>query len=48
MEALLLNWGTEILFGLVSAAVLGYAKWHGEKLKKEKLQAEANAQTIKE
>lgn len=48
MEALLLNWGTEILFGLISAAVLGYAKWHGEKLKREKLQAETNAQTIKE
>lgn len=48
MKALLLNWGTEILFGLISATVLGYAKWHGEKLKKEKLQAETNAQTIKE
>ena len=35
MEALLAEWGTEILFGLISAAVMGYAKWHGDKLKKE-------------
>ena len=35
MEALLAEWGTEILFGLISAAVMGYAKWHGQKLRKE-------------
>lgn len=48
MEALLAKWGTEILFSLVSAAALGYAKWHGDKLKKEKLQAEENAKIIAE
>ena len=48
MEALLAEWGTEILFGLNSAAVMGWAKWHGDKLKKEKLQAEENAKIIAE
>lgn len=48
MEALLAEWGTEILFGLISAAVMGYAKWHGDKLKKEKIQAEENAKVIAE
>ena len=48
MEALLAEWGTEILFGLISAAVMGYAKWHGDKLKKEKIQAEENAQLLAE
>ena len=48
MEALLAEWGTEILFGLISAAVMGYAKWHGDKLKKEKIQAEENARIIAE
>lgn len=48
MEALLAEWGTEILFGLISAAVMGYAKWHGDKLKKEKNQAEENAKIIAE
>lgn len=48
MEALLAEWGTEILFGLISAAVMGWAKWHGDKLKKEKLQAEENAKIIAE
>lgn len=48
MEALLAEWGTEILFGLISAAVMGYAKWHGDRLKKEKLQAEENAKIIAE
>lgn len=46
MEALFIEWGTEILFALISAAVLGYAKWHGDKLKKEKLQAEENARIL--
>ena len=27
MEALLVEWGTEILFALISAAVIGYAKY---------------------
>jgi hypothetical protein len=31
---LLTEWGLEILFGLISAIVLGYAKWRGDKLKK--------------
>lgn len=48
MEALLAEWGTEILFSLISATALGWAKWHGDKLKKEKLQAEENAQIIAE
>ena len=48
MEALLAEWGTEILLGLISAAVMGWAKWHGDKLKKEKLQAEENARIIAE
>lgn len=33
--ALLAEWGLEILFGLISAIILGYAKWKGDKLKKE-------------
>lgn len=48
MEALLAEWGTEILFGLISAAVMGYAKWQVDKLKKEKAQAEENAKIIAE
>lgn len=48
MEALLVQWGTEILFSLISAAALGYAKWHGDKLRKEKLQAEENARILAE
>lgn len=48
MEALLAEWGTEILFGLISATIMGWAKWHGDKLKKEKLQAEENARIIAE
>lgn len=48
MEALLAEWGTEILFGLISATVMGWAKWYGDKLKKEKLQAEENAKIIAE
>lgn len=48
MEALLLEWGTEILFALISASVLGWAKWHGAKLKKEKEIAEQNAAILAE
>lgn len=48
MEAFLAEWGTEILFGLISATVMGWAKWHGDKLKKEKIQAEENAKIIAE
>ena len=48
MEALLAEWGLEILFALISAGVLGWAKWHGDKLKKEKLQAEENARILAE
>lgn len=48
METLLVQWGTEILFSLISAAALGYAKWHGDKLRKEKLQAEENARILAE
>ena len=41
MEALLAEWGLEILFALISAAVMGWAKWHGDKLKKELEKAKA-------
>lgn len=46
MGAILAKWGLEILFGLISAAVLGYAKWHGDRLKKERDQAIKNAEII--
>lgn len=48
METFLAEWGTEILFGLISTAVMGWAKWHSDKLKKEKIQAEENAKIIAE
>lgn len=48
MEALLTKWGTEIIFALLSASVVGWAKWQGSKLKKEKEQAELNAAIIAE
>ena len=35
MAAFLAVWGLELLFGLLSAIVLGYAKFKGDKLKKE-------------
>lgn len=35
MEAILIQWGSEILFALISAIILGWAKWRGDKLKKE-------------
>ena len=48
MEALLAEWGTEILFGLISAAVIGYAKWKNSKLMQAKDVAEKNAATLAE
>jgi uncharacterized membrane protein len=39
MGAILAEWGLEILFGLISAIVLGYAKYRGDKLKKERDEA---------
>ena len=48
MEALLVEWGTEILFALISAGVLGYAKYKTSKLMKAKEQAEQNATTLAE
>lgn len=33
MAELLQEWGLEILFSLISLAAIGYAKWHGNKLK---------------
>lgn len=48
MEALLAEWGTEILFGLISAAVIGYAKFKNSKLMKAKEDAEKNAATLAE
>ena len=35
MGAILAEWGLEIVFALISAIVLGYAKFKGDKLKKE-------------
>lgn len=35
MKDILAQWGLEIIFALISAGVMGYAKWHGDKLKKE-------------
>ena len=40
---LLQEWGTEILFGLISAIVIGYAKFKGDKLKKKLDEAERMA-----
>ena len=48
MEALLAEWGTEILFGLISAAVIGYAKWKNSQIMKAKDEAEKNAATLAE
>ena len=48
MEALLAEWGTEILFGLISAAVIGYAKFKNSKLMRAKEEAEQNAATLAE
>jgi hypothetical protein len=48
MEALLAEWGTEILFGLISAAVIGYAKWKNSQIMREKEVAEKNAATLAE
>ena len=39
MGAILAEWGLEILFGLISAFILGYAKYKGDKLKKERDEA---------
>ena len=46
MATLLAEWGVEILFALLSASVMGYAKWHGNKLKKERDEAIKNAEII--
>lgn len=48
MENLIYEWGTEILFALISAGILGYSKWYVHKLQKEKEQAEKNAQILAE
>ena len=48
MEALLTEWGTEILFGLISAAVIGYAKYRNSQLMKAKDIAEQNAAILAE
>ena len=39
MGAILAEWGLEIIFALISAIVLGYAKYKGDKLKKERDEA---------
>lgn len=48
MEALLAEWGTEILFGLISATIMGYAKYKNSKLMKAKEEAEKNATILAE
>ena len=48
MEALLAEWGTEILFGLISTAVIGWAKWKNSQIMKAKETAEKNAATLAE
>ncbi len=48
MEALLTEWGTEIIFALLSASILGWAKWQAAKLRKEKETAELNAAILAE
>ena len=45
---ILLEWGTEIIFALISASILGWAKWRAHKLKEAKQQAELNAKTLAE
>ena len=46
VETILIEWGTEILFGLISAGTLGWAKWQVNKIKKEKQIADDNAAII--
>lgn len=29
------EWGVEVFFAILTASVVGYAKWHGQKLRKE-------------
>lgn len=48
MEALLTEWGTEIIFALLSASAVGWAKWQANKLRKEKETAELNAAILAE
>lgn len=45
---LLTEWGLEILFSIISASALGYAKWHGAKMKKERDEAIKNAEIIEQ
>ena len=48
MGDLIANWGTEILFALISAGILGWARYYVSKIKKEKEKAEENANTLAE
>ena len=48
MGALLAEWGLEILFALLSATVMGWAKWHSDKLKKELQSAKELAEEKKQ
>ena len=48
MEALLLEWGTEILFAVISTIVIGFVTWNGNKLKKQKEKAEEDAKILAE
>ena len=48
MEALLIEWGTEIIFGLISLAIFGWAKFQNKKLRQQKEVSENNAQILAE
>ena len=48
MLEILTEWGTEILFALISAAVLGWAKWRVNTARKEKEQSDENAKILRE
>lgn len=48
MSALLAEWGTAIIYSLISAAILGFAKYKVNQAKKERDEAKANAEKLKE
>ena len=48
MLEILSQWGTEILFALISAAILGWAKWRVNTARKEKEQSDENAKLLRE
>lgn len=48
MSALLAEWGTAIIYSLISAAILGFAKYQVSKARKERDEAKANAAKLEE